>query len=266
MKTNSTKHFSQGKQSSRTLYLYGNWKMNPDTLGQAAELTKKTVLLTKKNAHVTTALAVPAVFCEHVVKASKGSIDIGVQNIHFDMRGAHTGDISVSQVQSVGARFTIVGHSERRSLGETNEDINKKILSAVSQKLNVVLCVGETVRDDHGDYLKEIKHQVASALMGIDKKYLKLITIAYEPIWAIGANATGVATPAESLEVSILIRRVLSDIYSDSISKNMVLLYGGSASSDNAKSFFDEGGVQGFLLGRASLDVLELEKIIRSVL
>jgi triosephosphate isomerase (TIM) len=254
------------KQSSRTLYLYGNWKMNPATLGQAAELTKKIILLSKKNKSVNIALAVPAIFCEHVTKASKGFLDIGVQNVHFDPDGAHTGDISVSQAQSAGARFTIIGHSERRSLGETNEDINKKIIAATKQKLSVVLCVGETARDDHGDYLKEIKYQVASALMGVDKKYLKLITIAYEPVWAIGAKATGVATAAESLEVSILIRRILSDIYSDSISKNMMLLYGGSANSENAKSFFEEGGVQGFLLGRASLDALELEKICASIL
>ena len=238
--------------------------MNPDTLSVAEDLVKSYLPLVKKQAGFSLSLAVPALFALPLVKHSKSMVDIGVQNIHSEKNGAYTGDISTVQAVSVGASFTIIGHSERRALGETDILCNKKILSALAGKLSVILCVGETLRDDHGDYLETIKSQVSSALQGVQSKDLKKITIAYEPVWAIGKNATGVATPIECLEVAILIRRTLSDLYGDAVSKKAILLYGGSANSENASGFLHDGGVQGFLLGRASLSYAELESIIKN--
>ena len=235
--------------------------MNPDTLSAAEDLVKSYLPLVKKQTDASLSLAVPTLFVASLVKQSKGLLDIGVQNIHQERVGAFTGDISALQASSVGARFTIIGHSERRAVGETDILCNKKILSALSQNLSVVLCVGETLRDEHGDYLETIKTQVSLALQNVPSKDLKKIIIAYEPVWAIGKNATAVATPVECLEVAILVRRTLSDLYGEAVSKKAVLLYGGSANSENTLSFLQDGGVQGFLLGRASLDLQELKKI-----
>ena len=249
------------KQKTQTLYIFGNWKMNPVDISSAESILKEILNIQKKFHTVKISLAVPSVFVSNLVKQSKGAIEIGVQNIHEEKVGAHTGDISVEQVKSVGVSFTILGHSERRSLGESDTLINKKVSCALGQNLKVLLCVGEDARDDSGEYLKIIKSQIVNALKGVDKKYIKLLTIAYEPVWAIGKNATGVATPIECLEVVILIRRTLSDLYGDTVSKKVVLLYGGSVNSENASGFFEEGGVQGFLPGRASLEPTELRKI-----
>jgi triosephosphate isomerase (TIM) len=255
------------KQSKRHLHLVGNWKMNPNTITDAQLLLKEIMPLAKtlhKNISGTLSLAVPTLFVETLVKQSKGMLDIGTQNIHGEVSGAYTGDISITQAKSVGACFTVLGHSERRVLGETDSDINKKVLVATKSGFMVVLCVGEKVRDESGEYLTEIKSQVSSALAGVDSKYIKNIKVAYEPVWAIGKNATGVATPHESLEVAILIRRTIADLYTDALSKKLVILYGGSANADNANGFINDGGVQGFLLGRASLSKTELESIIKN--
>lgn len=248
-------------KKQQTLHIVGNWKMNPNTVDEAKVLLKDILSFSKKVGDNKLSLAVPNLFVTELVKQSKGLIDIGVQNVHPDKNGAHTGDVSVSQVLSSGACFTVIGHSERRALGETDEIIGQKVTASVTQGLSVVLCVGETVRDDSGEYLRIIKNQVTSALSGIDKKFVKRITIAYEPVWAIGSKATGVATPVECLEVIILVRRTLSDLYGDAIAKKVVILYGGSANSENALGFVEDGGAQGFLLGRASLDAEELKKI-----
>lgn len=249
------------KHISKELHIVGNFKMNPETLGGAEQLVKDIVVFAKKLQNTKVSLAVPALYVTSLVKQSKDIIEIGVQNIHSDVSGAHTGDISGTQAISCGARFTLVGHSERRALGETNQDINKKVLAALKQKLHIVICVGETVRDTDGAYMTTIKNQITEALLLVDVKQLKYITIAYEPVWAIGVKATGVATPHESLEISILIRRTIQDLYSVLAAKKMIILYGGSANSENARGFIEEGGVQGFLLGRASLDVNEIKKI-----
>ncbi|MEN9852661.1 MAG: hypothetical protein RI996_604 [Candidatus Parcubacteria bacterium] len=249
------------KQKNPPLLIVGNWKMNPPTLSAAEMLLKETITLAKKKHGTSIWLAVPSVFLLPLVKHAKEVIDIGVQNIHHEEQGAHTGDISAIQAASGGARFTLVGHSERRALGETNQDIHKKVLAALKQKLQVIICVGETVRDTNGEYMTSIKNQLVEALLLVDVKQLKYITIAYEPVWAIGAKATGVATPHESLEISILIRRTLQDLYSASAAKKMIILYGGSANSENARGFIEEGGVQGFLLGRASLSAVELQRV-----
>ena len=249
------------KRTIKHLYLVGNWKMNPETLVEAEGLLRSYLPLTKKLHETSIWLAAPSLYVTSLVKLSKGKIIIGTQNIHEGLSGAHTGDISAVQAKSAGARFTVLGHSERRELGETDADINKKIHSALAQGLEIVLCVGEKIRDNDGAYLIEIQTQIKSALAGVESKNIKKIIIAYEPVWAIGKNATGIATPVECLEVSILIRRTISDLYSGAISKKIVVLYGGSASSSTAEEFLHDGGVQGFLLGRASLDLIEMKKL-----
>lgn len=234
--------------------------MNPDNITKAKVLTKEFVKIQTKTKKCILAIAAPALYISDISKESKKSILIGSQNINAEKSGAYTGEISAVQAKSVGSRFTIVGHSERRELGETNLDTNKKIRSALRETLSIVLCVGETLRDSEGAYLDYIKKQIIEALSGVDEREIKKVKIAYEPVWAIGEKATGVATAAECLEISILIRRTISDLYSSKVSQNMTILYGGSANSTNFQTFLSGGGVQGFLLGRAGLDPKEIKK------
>jgi triosephosphate isomerase (TIM) len=240
----------------------GNWKMNPTTASEAKKLFSQIVKQVGETKGVDIWLAVPHVFIPVLAPLSK-KVVVGAQNIHHAASGAHTGEVSVTQAKSSGSRFTILGHSERRALGETNEQLSEKVLQAINAEMNVILCVGENVRDDHGEYLGIIKEQLEIGLSKVTKKDLERITIAYEPVWAIGANAVRPATVQECFEMMIYIRKALSDLYSEKHSQVVRVLYGGSANSETAAELMSAAQADGFLLGRASLDPKEFNKIIQ---
>jgi triosephosphate isomerase len=156
-----------------------------------------------------------------------------------------------------------LGHSERRTLGESNFDINRKIKSALSFKITPILCVGESVRDENHEYLNFIKTQVEECLLGITKISLSKIVIAYEPVWAIGKDAARVATPGEFLEISIFIKKILIDKFGKLATQDLRIIYGGSVHPENAASFLIEGKAQGFLPGRDSLNAKKFLEIIK---
>lgn len=242
--------------------LVGNWKMNPATVSEAKKLFSQIVKQVGETKGVDIWLAVPHVFVPILAPLSK-KIVVGSQNIHQSASGAHTGEISVTQAKSSGSRFTILGHSERRALGETNEQLSEKVLQATTAEMNIILCVGENVRDDHGEYLGTIREQLEVGLSKVTKKDLVRITIAYEPVWAIGAHAVRPATVQECFEMMIYIRKALADIYTEKYSQVVRVLYGGSASSETAEELMSIAQADGFLLGRASLDAKEFNKIIQ---
>jgi triosephosphate isomerase (TIM) len=223
----------------------GNWKMNPTTASEAKKLFSQIVKQVGETKGVDIWLAVPHVFIPVLAPLSK-KVVVGAQNIHHAASGAHTGEVSVTQAKSSGSRFTILGHSERRALGETNEQLSEKVL-----------------QDDHGEYLGIIKEQLEIGLSKVTKKDLERITIAYEPVWAIGANAVRPATVQECFEMMIYIRKALSDLYSEKYSQVVRVLYGGSANSETAAELMSAAQADGFLLGRASLDPKEFNKIIQ---
>lgn len=240
----------------------GNWKMNPATQSEAKKLFSQIVKQVGETKGVDIWLAVPYVYVPVLQNISK-KIIVGVQNIHQNTSGAHTGEISGTQAKTSGSRFTIIGHSERRATGETDDQISEKVLQAVQAQMNIILCVGESVRDDHGEYLSVIKHQLETGLSKITKKDLERVTVAYEPVWAIGANAQRPATVQECFEMMIYIRKALSDMYTEKMSQTIRVLYGGSASSETAESLMRDAKADGFLLGRASLDAKEFNTIIQ---
>jgi triosephosphate isomerase len=243
------------------ILLIGNWKMNPDTIKKAVTLTKGIIKVSQKSKNIDWKIAAPSIFVSEILRNVPKGIIIGTQNINEENSGAFTGEISLLQTKSVGSSFSIVGHSERRALGETNENINKKIINAFSFKHPIILCVGERERDSEGFYLVEIKKQLEIALKDIKKETLKYLTVAYEPVWSIGKNAKAVATYHEALEINIFIKRVLSDLFGEEGGKKVKIIYGGSANSSNMREFIDHANVDGFLLGRASLDIKEITKI-----
>lgn len=240
----------------------GNWKMNPRTIAEAVDCAKKIARnLPKKSPSVF--LAVPAPFIKDVHKAVK--LKIGMQSIAGGEEGPYTGLSSASQGMSVGASFTIIGHSEERVRGTEDEMIAKQIQTACALRLPSILCVGEKTRDKDGKYLEVITQQLKTALSSIAPRHIPFITIAYEPVWAIGKDALGVATPKECLEALIAIRRVLSDMFGTKKAQGIPLLYGGSVTKEDAASFIRDGGAQGVLVGRESLKPKSFVDIISEV-
>lgn len=222
----------------------------------------KKVASTLRN--VQTVVCPPLVYVSELKKLVSGHrAVVGAQNAWFENEGAYTGEVSPAMIQSLGLSYVILGHSERRAGGEGDELVNKKVLAAVKAGLTAVLCVGESARDADGAYLKFISEQIKAALHGIHKKDLIKITIAYEPIWAIGKHALHAASVDDALEVSILIKKTLADLYGRDGSV-VSILYGGSVDEKNAWEFLLKSQVDGLLVGRASLDPKVFAEILMS--
>ena len=236
--------------------IVGNWKMYPKTLIEAKKIfteEKKTARLLKKTKIVS---CPPALFIEPLSRSALGTkaVSLGAQNCFFEDEGARTGETSPLQIASVGATYVILGHSERRALGETDEVIAKKAIQANKAKLTVILCVGEKKRDEAGTYFNEVREQMRKSLTGFPSDAVKRLVIAYEPIWAIGANAIRPATPHDFHEMSILIKRHLVEQFGKTAGFKVPILYGGSVDEKNAEGFLKEGAADGLLIGRVSLD------------
>ncbi|MBI5077860.1 MAG: triose-phosphate isomerase [Candidatus Yonathbacteria bacterium] len=244
--------------------IIGNWKMYPASVKDA----KAKFIAIKKTAstlrNVQTVICPPFVYVSELKKLVTGHrCTVGAQNAWIENEGAYTGEVSPAMIKSLGLEYVIIGHSERRSIGETGELVNKKILATVKAGLTAVLCVGERERDIDGAYLKFISEQIKVALHGVQKKDLIKIAIAYEPIWAIGKHAVHAASPDDALEVSILIKKTLADLYGKDGSV-VSILYGGSVDAKNAWEFLLKSQVDGLLVGRASLDPKVFGEILKS--
>jgi triosephosphate isomerase len=239
----------------------GNWKMNPVSLEEARKISSGIKRVVKNLRRTEVVLCPPFVYLPMLSLSAK-SIYLGAQNAHYGTEGAFTGEVSVSELPQFNVDYVIVGHSERRKMGETDEFINKKVKAVTSFSMTAIVCVGESTRDSNGDYFSFIKQQVLSALKDVNKKSLDKIVIAYEPLWAIGAKEA--MNPRDLHEMSIFIRKVLKDsfgVFADGIK----ILYGGTADKVNAESLVRDGNVSGLLVGRESLKVKDFIELINSV-
>lgn len=228
----------------------GNWKMN-STLGEAASLSRaiKEGTGVYKNGDVV--LAPPFTALPSVAETIKGSqVSLAAQNMHHEEKGAYTGEISPLMLKDVGCAYVIIGHSERRKyFGETDEVVNIKAKKALSVGLKPIICVGETEEErDKGVTEFVVGIQVKKAFSGITD--LDSVTIAYEPVWAIGTGKT--ATPIEAEEVHRFIRNIIADVYGD-IAQSVPILYGGSVTADNADDLIEMKDIDGALVGGAAL-------------
>ena len=242
--------------------IIGNWKMNPRTLKEAERLfdqIAKNISATKKTEVI---ICPPFLYLEKLKKISK-KIFLGAQNAFTGDVGAFTGEISAEMLYEVGVRYVILGHSERRAMGENNIEINQKIRSSLVAGLVPILCVGESARDLSHGYFALVKGQLEECLLGVSKNSISKIIIAYEPVWALSSTQNRHdATPADSLEMSIFIRKILSDKFGGEASK-VRIIYGGSVDEKNALDFLTNGGVDGLLPGRASLNAKKFSEIIK---
>ena len=183
--------------------------------------------------------------------------------MHFEESGAYTGEISGKMLKSIGVEYVIIGHSERRQFfNETNETVNRKIKTALQEGLKPIVCVGETIEQrEEGKTIEIITKQTELALEGLTKEEIEGVIIAYEPIWAIGTGKTATSEDANSSIKEI--RRKISQIYGQNTANRVIIQYGGSVKSSNAKELFEMSDIDGALVGGASLKVDEFSKIVK---
>jgi triosephosphate isomerase len=189
-------------------------------------------------------------------------VKIGGQTLSADV-GAHTGGISSMMLKEAGASFCLVGHSERRALGESNEDIHAQLAAAANAALAPVLCVGERERTADGAHFSFIEEQLSSALRGVQSLANKLV-VAYEPVWAIGKGATDAMKPQEVEETVIFIRKTLAGVLGREPARKIKVLYGGSVEPLNAERLIAESGIDGFLVGHASAKLEQFVEILKA--
>lgn len=240
--------------------IVANWKMNPQSLKEAKEIFNGIKKIASKLKKTETVICPPFVYLSAISlpdgKAGHqlSAIKLGVQNLFYEKRGAYTGEISSGMLKDLGVKYAIIGHSERRALGETDETVNKKVKTALEEGFKTILCIGEKERDLNGEYLNFLKTQINDGLKGISKKLLANLLIAYEPIWAISSNVgTKADSPESAMQIAIFIRREFLPIIGNRAARNIPILYGGSVDSTNAGNFLKEGGIQGLLVGSQSL-------------
>lgn len=231
----------------------GNWKMNMD-LNEAKNLVNLLLPKIKDNKEVEKVFAVPYTDISLVSDIVKDTdIKVAAENFYFEDKGAFTGEISANMIKSSGASMVILGHSERRTIfKEDDEMINKKVLKALSEDLTPILCVGESLEEREKNItIDKIKSQIESDFKNVSKEDAAKVIIAYEPIWAIGTGKTATSEQAEV--VCKAIRDMIKNMYGDTVSNDIRILYGGSVNSKNAKELFMKENIDGGLVGGASL-------------
>ena len=243
--------------------IIGNWKMNPLTGKEAEKLFESIAKSVSRIKKTEVIVCAPFVYLDRLTKIRTSKIKLGAQDSFGLDIGPFTGEVSPEMLYDIGVRYVILGHSERRTLGENNSDINKKIKGALSAGLVPILCVGESERDENHEYFNIVKTQLEECLAGVSKISISKIIIAYEPIWAISSTANRRdATALDSREMAIFIRKILSDKFG-SEAQSIKIIYGGSANEKDAEDFLKNGGVDGLLPGRASLDAKKFSEIIK---
>ena len=250
----------------RTLFVAGNWKMNLDhaaCCALARELKAQAGSVTR----VTLAVCPPAPYLKAVADVLAGSgIAVGAQNMYPEDNGAFTGEVSADMLLDVGCRYVMLGHSERRHvIGEQDQFVNAKVRKALRAGLKPILCVGEIIEQRQDDRTEAVVcGQVEAGLAGVSAEQMADVTIAYEPVWAIGTGLT--ATPEQAEQVHGLIRSLVAGLYGRQVAEGLVIQYGGSVKGENAADLLALQNVDGALVGGASLSVEKFMPIIRAAL
>lgn len=245
----------------RRKVIAGNWKMNMlpneamdfiDKLGAQVKETENEVIL-----------CVPYIDLFYSLLTAQGTnIKIGAQNMHYEESGAYTGEVSGRMLKSLGVEYVIIGHSERRQyFNETDEIVNKKVKAALNSGLKPIICIGESLEErESGKTVDIITNQIEEALKEITEEQIENIIVAYEPIWAIGTGKTATAEDANNSIKAI--RDKISQIYGQNVADGVIIQYGGSVKSTNAKELFEMSDIDGALVGGASLKPGEFSKIV----
>lgn len=245
----------------RRKVIAGNWKMN--MLPNEAMACIEQLASAVKDTENEVILCVPYTDLFYSLLTAQGTnIKIGAQNMHFEEKGAFTGEVSGPMLKCIGVEYVIIGHSERRQyFAETDETVNKKIKAALANELKPIVCVGETLEQRESGKAEEVfTTQTRKAFEGLSAEDAKKVIIAYEPIWAIGTGKTATSEDANNSVKAI--RNEIKSLYGDEVAEEIIIQYGGSVKSSNAKELFTTSDIDGGLVGGASLKADEFAKIV----
>lgn len=248
----------------RKPFIAGNWKMNSNSTSAVALAAGLAEQLDATDT-VDIAVCPPFVYLQSVAAAlSASNIAVGAQDVYFENNGAFTGEISCQMLKDAGCTYVIIGHSERRHvIGETDALINKKIAAAINSGLLPIFCVGELIEERKaGKTDSVVASQVKKGLAGLCQERIQAVTIAYEPVWAIGTGLT--ATPDQAQQVHGMIRGLLAELYSKDIAQKIRIQYGGSAKPSNTAELMAQPDVDGLLVGGASLKVEDFAAMVKT--
>lgn len=244
----------------RKLIIAGNWKMHK-TIAEALEFVNE-VKDRVNNDKVEAVICAPFTLLKDLKQATKGTnIKIGAQNMHFEEKGAFTGEISPLMLKELDMDYVVIGHSERRQyFNETDETVNKKVLKALEVGIDPILCVGETLEEREAGNTKDVcKVQVEKALENVSKEDLAKVVIAYEPVWAIGTGKT--ATSEDANDVIAYIREVVANLYGE-LANEVRIQYGGSVKPSNVAEIMNQSDIDGALVGGASLEANDYVELV----
>ena len=254
----------------RKKLIIANWKMTPDTADKAKALFAATVKAGKKMRNAKVVACPPFIWISALAGSRKSKVVLGAQDVFWEESGSYTGEISVKMLRNAGVQYVIIGHSERRRLGETDEMINKKIKRAITGNLKVIFCVGEFERDEAGNYFQFLKDEIKKGLKDIPSRFLKNLVVVYEPVWAISrVNRSGKArfnadNPEDTFQMATYIKRILVSTFGKQ-ARRVPVLYGGSVDPRNAGDFLEKGNVDGLLVGRASWNGKSFGELLKNI-
>jgi triosephosphate isomerase len=244
--------------------IVGNWKMNPGTLAEAKKIAGRIRRVAPDLASIETVIAPPFPFIAACSpKKPVKNFHMGAQSVSFEDSGAHTGEVGASMLRDIGVEYVIVGHSEERKAGSSDEVVSKRLKAILEAKLIPIVCVGETTRDENGIYLDVLKSQIKNTFADIPAKSAGQIVIAYEPVWAIGAKEAMKAEEIRSM--SIFVKKVFADIFGSDVGLQVRVLYGGSVNYRNAPDIITVGVVDGLLVGRESVNAPGFVALLKAV-
>jgi len=237
----------------RKAYIAGNWKMNM-TIAESVELAKGVAAGVSGDTNADVAVVPQFLAIPEVAKAVAGTpVKVGAQDVFYETSGAFTGEIAPAMLKDAGCSFALVGHSERRHvIGETDEIIRKKLDALLAADIDVILCIGELIEERNAGKTEErLDTQVRAGLTGLTKEQIAKVTLAYEPVWAIGTGVT--ATTEQAQEAHAFVRKLVAELFDNSVAEAMRIQYGGSVKPGNAKELLAQPDVDGALVGGAAL-------------
>lgn len=244
--------------------IVGNWKMNPATLDEAKKIGRKTRNLASRLIQTEVVACPPFPFISAAgSRKNPNNYFLGSQSVSFEGGGPHTGEVGVSMLKSLGVKYVIVGHSEERLAGDSDEIVAKRAGVVVEAGLIPILCVGEKTRDENGSHFDFIRDQIKASLANISKSHSRDIVLAYEPVWAIGAKEA--MQPADVYEMSLFVKKVFADIFGTDSGIKVTVLYGGSVNFRNAVDIINVGKVDGLLVGRESVNLPGFSELLKVV-
>jgi len=246
------------------MLIVANWKAYVEDLAKAKKLVATSKRLVR-GSESDIVLAPPAPLLGALAVGNRSRVAFAAQDISLTTGGAATGEVTAASYAAAGATYALIGHSERRALGDTDAVVAEKLTRAFARALTPILCVGEHERDGEGRYLSYVREELTSALSRLSQKERSKVIVAYEPLWAIGKTADAAIGPNDLAEMTLYIRKVLAELLPGRSATRSLVLYGGSVEPGNIRSLAASSSIDGFLIGHASVDPVTFSLLVKQL-